>query len=120
MDGEPVTVYGDGTQLRDFTDVRDVCTAIIKCIDDVRGGCHEFNIGAGSKISVNGLIKLLEDVIGKQAIIMTEPRHPADVSATGACTERISDYFNWRPAITIKDGVEDFVHWLSAMKRPEV
>lgn len=120
MDGKPVTVYGDGTQLRDFTDVRDVCTAIVKCVDDVRGGCHEFNVGAGGKISVNGLIGVLEEAIGQKATVQRLPRHPADVDATGACTERIAEHFGWRPAIGIREGVEDFVQWLSATKRAEV
>lgn len=120
MQETPITVYGDGTQLRDFTDVRDVCTAIVKCIDDVRGGCHRFNVGAEGKVSVNALIALLEDSIGKKALVTHEQRHPADVEATGACTEHISDYFDWRPCINIQEGVQDFVQWLEATNTADV
>jgi UDP-glucuronate 4-epimerase len=117
-DGKPITVYGDGTQRRDYTNVRDTCAAIILCVDDVRGGYHTFNVGAGNDISVNELICSLEELVGRKAVVATHDRHPADVPATKACMQKFESYFKWKPEIRMQDGLAEFVAWLQSQQLP--
>jgi len=66
LNGDQITIYGDGTQTRDFTYVQDVVNAnILAAKDRVEG--EIFNIGGGNRITVNDLIKEIENLTGKIA-----------------------------------------------------
>jgi UDP-glucose 4-epimerase len=66
LNGDEITVFGDGTQTRDFTYVDDAVEANILAAENDSVG-EVFNIGGGSRISVNRLIKMMEDITEKKA-----------------------------------------------------
>ena len=108
--GEDITVYGDGTQTRDFTFVDDAVEAnILAAKGDIAG--EVFNIGGGSRISVNGLIKMMEDLIGKEAKVKYTEKQKGDVRDTWADVNKARKELGWKPKEEIKEGLKKFVEW---------
>jgi len=113
LNEEEITVYGDGTQTRDFTFVDDAKEAnILAANREIEG--EVFNVGGGSRISVTDLIKLLEETTGKKARINYIEKQKGDVRDTLADTSKISDELNWKPEVKIEEGLKRFVEWYKA------
>ena len=114
--GEEITVFEDGTQTRDFTYVDDAVEATILAAnnDDVVG--EVFNVGGGSRISVNDLIKRMEDVIGKKAKIKYREKQKGDVRDTWADVSKASKLLHWTPKADISEGLKSFAEWFTSNK----
>jgi len=111
IDGDPITVYGDGTQTRDFTYVDDVVTATraSERIDAAVGGTY--NIGGGSRTSLREAIELLSEISGRRVEVRHEPAQFGDVRDTGAATERARRDLRYEPATELKSGLEAQFEW---------
>jgi len=110
LDGEEIVVYGDGEQTRDFTYVDDAVEAnILAANNDLAG--ETFNIGGGCRISVNELIKLMEDVLGKKANIKNIEKQKGDVRDTWADVSKAEKELGWKPKVKIEEGFRKFVDW---------
>jgi nucleoside-diphosphate-sugar epimerase len=70
-----------------------------------------FNIGGGSRITVNELIKRIEEITAEKASVKYIEQQKGDVKDTLADTSKISDELNWKPGIKIEEGIERFVRW---------
>ncbi|NQE06342.1 NAD-dependent glucose-6-phosphate dehydrogenase [ANME-1 cluster archaeon GoMg1] len=110
LNEEEITVYGDGTQTRDFTFVDDVVEAnILAAANEIKG--EVFNVGGGSRVSVNELIKKIEEATVKKARINYIGKQKGDVRDTLADTSKISNDLNWKPNVKIEEGLKKFVEW---------
>ena len=108
LNDEEITVFSDGTQTRDFTYVEDAVEANILAVEsDIVGGV--FNIGGGSRISVNDLIKLMEDIIRKKAKIKNIKKQKGDVRDTWADVNKAKKELEWIPKVKIEEGLKKFV-----------
>lgn len=108
-EGEPVVVYGDGSQERDFTFVEDIARGAIAALS-VRG--HEIvNLGSDSPHKLNDLIATIERHLGQRARIDRRPVHPADVRATWADISKARRLLDWAPKYTLDDGIRETVAW---------
>src|SRR5215831_3453663 len=76
--GEPLTVFGDGEQTRDFINVADVARANVLAACN-RGVSGAFNLGSGTAVTVNHLVQLLEQAAGRRARVQHGPPRPGDV-----------------------------------------
>ena len=113
LNGDEIVVFGNGTQTRDFTFIDDVVEAnTLAANNQVEG--EVFNVGGGSRISVNKLIKLLEEIIGKEARIKHIEKQKGDVRDTLADTSKICNEINWKPMVKIEEGLKRFVEWYKA------
>lgn len=108
-EGWPVTVYGDGTQLRDFTYVDDVARGTVAALKPL--GYEIINLGSDRPFVLNDTISLIEELVGKKAIIKYEPCHPADVPATWADIGKAEKVLGWRPQVPCRDGFARLVEW---------
>lgn len=108
-EGEEITVYGDGTQRRDFTFVDDAARATLLSLADA--GFEPVNIAGGSPVVLTDVIAMIEDCLGKKAIVKHEPMHPADSEATGADISKAETLFGWKPETDIESGVKSCVEW---------
>jgi nucleoside-diphosphate-sugar epimerase len=111
LNDEAITVYGDGTQTRDFTYIDDVVEANVRAaMSDVRG--EVFNIGGGNRISVSDLIGAIEGVTGKSAIVEHAGEQKGDVKDTWADTQKAEELLGWHARIGIAEGLERYVDWI--------
>lgn len=101
LEGQPLTITGDGEQTRDFTHVEDVASAIIKAATlETVGNGEVLNIGAGNQTSINELARMISDSI-EYVPPRIEPKHTkADISLT-------KEKLDWEPTIALADGVNE-------------
>jgi nucleoside-diphosphate-sugar epimerase len=108
--GTPITVYGDGTQTRDFTYVGDAAQATVSAgmIGDVG---DIFNIGGGSPISVMEVITILEELMGRSAVLEFIDPQPGDAKHTAADISHAQEALNYEPSTELRDGLIEQVRW---------
>ena len=108
--GEEITIFGDGTQTRDFTYVDDAVEAnIFAAESDIVG--EIFNIGGGSRISVNALIEEIEKLVGKEAKIKYIEKQKGDVRDTLADVSKAKEKLRWKPKANIEEGLKRYINW---------
>jgi UDP-glucose 4-epimerase len=108
--GEPLTVFGDGEQTRDFVNVADVVQANLKAAaaTHVSGA---FNIGSGATISINRLIALVEAASGVTPVVRNGPPRAGDVRDSLADISAAAAALGFAPATTIEDGLAEYMRW---------
>jgi len=116
-EGRPVIVFGDGQQSRDYTYVDDIAQGTLAALKPM--GYEVINLGSDEPIVVNDAIRLVEELVGKKAVIEHRPRHPADVLATWADISKAGELLTlrpgsgqgWRPRLSFEQGVARLVAW---------
>lgn len=109
LNGEIITVYGDGEQTRDFTYVEDIVAANLLAADsDVMG--EVLNIGGGSQVTVKLLLEKIEQITGKKARLEYIEAQKGDVRHTLADIGKASKMLNWKPVVTIEEGLERYIN----------
>jgi len=107
--GEPITVYGDGKQKRDFTFVEDIAEATVACLN--LEGYKTMNLGNDRPVELIYVINIIEELLNKKAKINWQPRHPADIFATWADISEAKQYIGWSPKVSIEEGINKTVQW---------
>ncbi len=108
-EGRPVTITGDGSQSRGFTYVDDIASGTLLALKKV--GYEVFNLGGHEVISINDLVSMLEEMIGKPALRQYVPAHPADVYSNVADVSKARQMLGWQPQIGLEEGVRRLVDW---------
>jgi len=108
-EGRPLRLFGDGSQSRDFTYVDDIARGTVLGLKPL--GYEVINLGNDHPYTVRELIALIEAAVGKQAHIVHEPRHPADVETTWASIEKAERLLGWRPEVGLPEGIQRTVAW---------
>lgn len=108
--GEPLTVFGDGEQTRDFVHVRDVVKANLLAAES-RGVTGAFNLGSGSRVSINRLIELLSEASGLTPRVTHGPPRPGDVRHSLADISRARKALGFEPGVGLAEGLRDYVAW---------
>lgn len=108
--GEPLTIFGDGKQTRDFVNVRDVVQANLKAAaaDGVSGA---FNIGSGTRISVNDLVRRIEAASGRKVTVGHGPPRAGDVRDSLADIGAARSRLGFEPAVGLDEGLPEYVRW---------
>jgi nucleoside-diphosphate-sugar epimerase len=107
--GEPISVYGDGQQVRGNTYVSDCVAATLAAVDAKRG--EIYNVGGGETASVWDIIRKLESIAGCSAIIRQEPARTGDQRHTFADTTKMRTHFGWAPRVTLDEGLTRQWEW---------
>lgn len=113
-DGDPIPVFGDGSAERDFTYIDDILQGIRGAIEYVHQGATPFeviNLGESRTVTLSGLISLLEDALGRRAIIDRRPAQPGDMPRTHADIGKARRLLGYCPSTPICEGIEKFVEW---------
>jgi nucleoside-diphosphate-sugar epimerase len=111
-DGSPVTLYGDGEQTRDFTFVADIVAANIAAARQGPPG-GVYNIGGGSRVSMNGVLALMEKVTGKKMAVRRESEQKGDMRHTYADTSAARRDLGFNPRVTLENGLDQQYRWLT-------
>lgn len=109
-EGKSIILYGDGSQSRDFTYIDDIAEGTIKAIKEV--GYEIINLGGGKNpMSINYVIKTIENYLNKKAKIEYKPFHKADLKETWADIEKADKLLNWKPSINLEEGLKKCIDW---------
>jgi nucleoside-diphosphate-sugar epimerase len=111
-EGQEVMVFGDGQQSRDFTYVDDIARGTIQALRPL--GYQTINLGSDQPIVLLDAIRLIEELVGKEAKLEFRPRHPADVLATWADITKAAELLEWAPQHDFKAGLKALVLWYQA------
>jgi UDP-glucuronate 4-epimerase len=110
-EGRPIQMFGDGTTRRDYTYIDDIIQGVREAID-YTGSMHEiFNLGESETTELKGLIELIEESLGKRAIIERQAMQPGDVPITFADISKARELLGYDPHTKIEEGIPKFVEW---------
>ena len=111
--GRPVTVYGDGDHDPDFTYVSDAAAATLVAMDADVAPATVFNVAGGSLATVNDLLRLVSEHVGRPPITRHLAAQAGDVRATHGSIARARRELGWQPEVSLDDGVKrQVVHQL--------
>jgi nucleoside-diphosphate-sugar epimerase len=111
-EGEPIIVFGDGSQSRDFTYVDDIARGTVAALGPL--GYEVINLGGDRCVLLSTIIEQIEALVGKKAQIEYRPAHPADVPTTRADVSKAARLLGWCPQIAIEEGLRRSVEWYRA------
>jgi len=114
LEARPIAVYGDGEQTRDFTYVADAVQANWLALGPRAVG-QTFNIGGGSRSSLNQVLSCLEEILGKPIHRERRPPQPGDVRHTWADTARARSLLGFSPRVSLQEGLTRQVEWLGSL-----
>ena len=110
--GQPITLFGDGEQTRDFTYVDDAVAATITAADRGTPG-RVYNIGGGARVSMNHVIELMAHCTGRTPNVEREGPQKGDMRDTFADTSRARTELRFAPSVTLERGIEAEYRWLT-------
>ena len=110
-ENRPIEMFGDGGSERDYTYVDDVIEGVRAAIDYDRNDYEIFNLGESETVKLRDLIKLLEENLGRRALIEQRPMQPGDVPRTFADIRKARELLGYNPRTKIEAGIKKFVEW---------
>jgi nucleoside-diphosphate-sugar epimerase len=113
IDGRPITLYGDGEQTRDFTFVKDAVAATIAAGERGVNG-RVYNVGGGSRVSINHVLNIIGRVAGRALDVRREPVQKGDMRDTFADTSLAKADLGFAPQVSLEEGIEAEYRWLSS------
>jgi UDP-glucuronate 4-epimerase len=111
LEGTPLPLFGDGSVLRDFTHVSDICGGIVAAMNapNIAGQC--INLGHDQPITIRRLIELIEAAAGVKAMIEHHAPRTEDMPLTHADLSKARRLLGYEPKVDIKAGVGEYVQW---------
>jgi len=110
-DSQPITVYGDGTQTRDFTFVTDIVAATRAASTKGRAG-YVYNVGGGERLTLNRVLETIEEVTGRRLQILREPVQKGDMRDTFADTTAAREDLGFRSTVALPEGLAREWAWI--------
>jgi UDP-glucuronate 4-epimerase len=111
IDGRPFPMFGDGTQIRDFTFVDDVVAANVAAATGDLDAGTVLNVCGGGSTTLREVIDIVGDVVGREVILDHRPAEPGDVFRTGGSGDRAAEAVGWRPAVGVTEGLRRQGAW---------
>ena len=110
---KPITVFGDGNQIRDFTHVSDIAESVVRSIDKDSTNGKFFNSGTGHPTKVNDIVKYVFENIEKVPINY-KPYPLGDPIGGYSDTTLMKKLLGWEPEITLEKGIKEYFDWISS------
>jgi len=114
VDGEDITIYGDGSFQRDLVHVRDVCRAVELALDTPHAAGKRYNLGAGKGVSIKEVAELVLEVARGSGYAKSRVKYadalPGDVSNC-ADVRKIARELAFEPTVSLRDGIEEYIAW---------
>ena len=109
--GKPIPVFGDGTTRRDYTYIDDIISGVRAGIDYDGSAFEVVNLGESRTVELRELIALLEENLGRRAVVERQPAQPGDVPQTFADISKARHLLGYNPQTQIEEGIRRFVEW---------
>jgi CDP-paratose 2-epimerase len=121
LEGRPITLYGDGCQVRDILCVDDLVNAFL--LAQARMGTEAgqaFNIGGGPEntVSLLELLDLIGEMLGRKPDVDFDAWRPGDQRYYVSDTKKFQRRTGWKPEVSVQEGLEQLTRWLSETRRP--
>jgi UDP-glucuronate 4-epimerase len=108
--GHPLRQFGDGSSRRDYTYISDIVSGVLAALDaDLP--YEVINLGRGETICLSDFIRLVEEVVEKDANVVPEPPKPGDVPVTHADITKARQLLGYAPNISVEEGMRRFWAW---------
>lgn len=107
---KPIPFYGDGSSSRDYTYIDDIVSGI-SCALDHLDGYKIYNLGESHVITLKHLVNVIENELGKKAILNRLPMQPGDVTRTYADISKAKSEIGYNPKFDFEAGISEFVKW---------
>lgn len=109
IEGRPVHIFGDGEQSRGFTFIDDIARGISAALRPL--GHTIINLGGHEVITINNLVGLIEELTGKQALVVHDPPNPADMFTNWADVSKARQVLGWSPQYDMRSGTQKLIEW---------
>lgn len=112
--GEPIKIFGDGKQSRDYVHIRDVADAWIGAIENKKAFGEVFNIGSGTRMSINRLVDFILSEFGKSRKnykVLYKKERPGDQKHMQADISKAKKLLGWKPKISFDEGMAETIAW---------
>ena len=116
-EGRPIAQFGDGSTRRDYTHIDDILDGMAASLGYTGQLCDVFNLGESQTTTLSELIALIENAVGKKAIIERKPEQPGDVPVTFADITKARTVLGYNPQTKIAEGIPKFVEWFLRTQR---
>lgn len=114
LEDKPIPFYGDGTTKRDYTYIDDIVDGILKSMSYLfnNENVYEiFNLGESHVVSLKEMVEIIENTLGKKAILDIQPMQPGDVDKTYADISKAKSMIGYDPQTNFAEGIRKFVEW---------
>jgi UDP-glucuronate 4-epimerase len=112
LDGEPITMFGDGSSSRDYTYIDDIVDGMDGALNASTEGCTIYNLGGTSPVKLRELITAIGEALGTEPRVEELPMQPGDVLHTWADVTAAQRDFGYNPQVSLQTGLSRFVSWL--------
>jgi UDP-glucose 4-epimerase len=110
--GQPLTIYGDGEQTRDFVYVTDIARTLVQTCLGEPVGSQAFNLGTGVETSINALGRLIIEMTGSSGDLTYAPARLGDITHSVADISRAANELGFRPEVALREGLQQTLAWM--------
>jgi len=114
LDDKPLEVYGDGEQSRDFTHVDDIVESNWLAFEKAQPG-EVFNIGGGARITLNEVIEIIKEIVGRELEVQYQSVQKGDVRHTFADMTKAKEKLGYKPKVSIQEGLQTEYEWIRSL-----
>ena len=115
MAGEPLIVYGDGTQTRDFVYVTDLAGGLIRAAETPSAGGQIYQLASGVETSLNELVAMLGEVSGRPPQVVQEPPRAGEIQRNYSLIDKAREQLGHAPEVALRDGLQRTWDWFQAV-----
>ena len=113
INNEPITVFGDGSSIRDYTYVSDIVNGICNLLNANLKGYNVYNFGSSNPIFLNDMIKSIENIVQKKAILIYSKNQIGDAPKTFSDSSKALIEVGFKSEITFNQGILLYYKWLN-------
>jgi UDP-glucose 4-epimerase len=123
LDGKPLTIFGDGSQTRDYVYVGDIADATWRAATQALPAIGQldaraFNLGTGVGTPVVRIVDVLRNVAGREVVIEHAPKRAGEQQESFVAVEKAGALLGWRPAVSLEEGLKRSYAWFSELRNP--
>jgi UDP-glucose 4-epimerase len=116
MAGEPLIVYGDGTQTRDFVYVTDLAGGLIRAAETPGAGGQIYQLASGVETSLNELVAMLGNVSGREPQVVHEPPRAGEIQRNYSLVDKAREQLGHAPEVALRDGLQRTWDWFQTVQ----